>query len=253
MNNTHDTPALSDDALAAMVSKIEALFRKAADPGATAPESEAFQAKALALMTKYRIAHVNTDVKPDEKPINDHYGLVKGSYAPFHHAIINSVARAYGCRTYYVSSGRAGDPARRIYVFGFQADTDRIKQLSALFITDALAKAARHKTNDPNTTIRWRKSFMAGYAAAVTERFAEAKRLLDQEGETAASTSGALVLVDRAKLVNQAFDQIGGMRSGRGAATGSAAGFAAGKEAGRTSNVGRQSVGGSGRAITGGK
>jgi antitoxin HicB len=33
---------------------------------------------------------------------------------------------------------------------------------------DAKTQAARHRTNDPNTTIRWRKSFLLGYAAEET-------------------------------------------------------------------------------------
>lgn len=236
----------------AIVSKIEALFRQANHPNTGQAEREAFQAKALALMTKHRIESVGT-IDETEEPANHLFGTVKGSYARAHHQIIMAVCKMYGCRTYYLSSGRAGDPARTVYLFGFKADAARVKALSELFMTDAKSQAARHKSNDPNTTIRWRKSFLMGYASEVAKRYEEAKRLLDQEQADWSSTGSALVLVDRAKRVNQTFDRRKDLHPARqSTARIDAGGFAAGKDAARNSNIGRSRIGGSPRSLTGG-
>lgn len=232
----------------AIVSKIEALFRQANHPNTGQAEREAFQAKALALMTKHRIESVEYDAEDTEEPANHLFGTIKGSYSQAHHMIIMAVCKMYGCRTYYLSSGRAGDPARTVYLFGFKADAARVKALSELFMTDAKTQAARHKTNDPNATIRWRKSFLMGYATEVGKRFEEAKRLLDQEQSDWASTGSALVLVERAEQVDHAFYRRKDLRPARrSTAQLDSNGYAAGREAGRNSNVGRGRIGNSPR------
>ena len=239
---------LTDDALRAMTSKIEALFRKAADPAATEPEREIFHAKAVSLMTKHRIESIEMD--KDETPGDSLYGWVKGSYAGAYHQIVSAIAKAYSCETWSWSSGRAGDPARRVMLFGFPADTARVKQLAALFIEDARLRSLEIKTHDPNTTIRRRKSFVFGYASAVGQRFREASDLLARESNT--DTVGAgLVLVERDKQVALAFAQAHdfGHRSGRTVSL-EGASYEAGKRAGRESNIGRDRIGGSGRALS---
>lgn len=233
---------LTPEALKAMVSKIEALFRKAKDPAATEPERELFHAKAVALMAKHRIMSVNTDVQADEKPGQHLYEKVNGSYAPAVHTIVDCVARAYGCSTFYHGTGRAGDPCRYIYIFGFKADADRVRTMAKLFVADAQEKAKRHKTASPNDTIRWRKSFMKGYGSEVLKRYTEAKRLLDEEGGDAVSKGAELVFVNRETVVRQEFAKLK-MRKARPTARLDAAGYRAGQEAGRTSVVGRNDLG----------
>lgn len=245
---------LNDDALQAMISKIEALFRHANDPAATEPERQAFQAKALALMAKHRIASIETDTL-DDKPDHHQFGALKGTYAKSNQIIIQSIAAAYGCRVYGIPSGRPGDPTRIAVIYGFKADTDRVAMLARLFIEDARTQALRLRSNDPNTTIRMRNSYVLGYAAGVSDRFKEAQRLLDQdEAVREHSKSTDLVFVSRAEQVHRSFtaEMSGQLRKAKTKARFDRDSYNQGRVDGKNSNVGRSRLGGSGRALTSG-
>lgn len=240
-----DTDNIIDhEAEQAVITKIEALFRQAQHPNTGDAERQAFQAKAIAMMQKYRIESIG-DLDPEEEPTTYAFGTIRGSYASAHHQIVSAVARIYGCRTFYSSSGRAGDPTRHVYIVGFKADAARVKHLAQLFIDDAKAQAAKHKTNDPNTTIKWRKSFVFGYAAEVGRRYQESRKIVDIEANPA-----ALVLVTREKQVEQKLKDLG-LRKGAGSRGLDFSGYAAGSEAARNSNIGRARIGNSGTRALG--
>lgn len=230
-----------------IITKIEALFRQANHENTGEAERKAFHAKALALMEKHRITHVNVDVDPNEEPERHVFGDVKGSYAGAHHQIIASVCDIYGCQTMYQSSGRPGDPTRMVWIFGFKADADRVQTLSHLFIEDAKGQAASYKSSSPNHTIKWRKSFMMGYAAEIAERYREAAKLL-KDDDTNADASTALVLVSRKERVDDAFDKIK-KRTQRSNETLNSEGYRAGQSAARNSNVGRARIGNNCKAL----
>ena len=244
---------------AGIVSKIEALFRQANHPNTGQAEREAFHAKALALMAKHQIQMAALDLEddPSEVPGEHHFGWCKGLYTKAHQSIVGAVARIYGVKTYYHSSGRPGDPARFIYLFGFSKDCERVKHLANEFILDAMSQAKGYK--DPyggygasDRTTNWRKSFMLGYASEIAKRYEEAKRLMDQEDPNLRSSSQALVLVTRQEQVNEAYaERSKSLRRTSSRTQGlNGAGYAAGQEAGRNSNVGRGRVGtGRGRAL----
>ena len=233
---------INHDAEQAIIAKIEALFRQAQHPNTGEAERQAFQAKAIAMMQKYRIETI-ADLDPNEEPSSYAFGTIKGSYASAHHSIVSAVGKIYGCRTFYSSSGRPGDPTRHVYIMGFKADADRTRHLASLFIDDAKAQAARYKSNDPNTTIRWRKSFMFGYAAEVTARYRESQKIVDIE-----SNPAALVLVTRQERVLE-YEKGLSLRAGAGSRGLNAAGYNAGRDAARNSNIGRARIGNSTRAL----
>lgn len=233
---------IDHDAEQAIITKIEALFRQAQHPNTGDAERAAFQAKAIAMMQKYRIETIG-ELDPNEEPTSHAFGTVKGSYASSHHSIVSAVARIYGCRTFYSSSGRAGDPTRHVYIVGFKADAQRTKHLASLFIDDAKAQAARYKSDSPNRTIAWRKSFMFGYAAEVSRRYQESRKIVDIE-----ANSAALVLVTRERQVEDKMKGMG-LRKGAGSRGLDSAGYAAGADAARNSNIGRARIGNSTKAL----
>lgn len=249
------TSHTNQDVEAAIVSKIEALFRQANHPNTGEAERQAFHAKALALMEKHRILQVNLDLETDEEPADHEFGWCKGLYTKSHQAIVSAVAKIYGCGIYYNSSGRPGDPARRVWIFGFKRDAERVKHLAAEFIADAMSQAAQYKSppgyGASDRTTNWRKSFMLGYASEIGKRYDEAKRLLDQEQPGWSTTGNALVLVSRSQQVSEAFAAKKDLRRVSSRTQGlNGSGFAAGQEAGRNSNVGRARVGsGQSRAL----
>jgi len=246
---TASTP--NQDVEAAIVSKIEALFRQANHPNTGQHEREAFHAKALALMAKHQIQMAALDLADTTQEPGEHsFGWCKGLYTKAHQQIVTAVARVYGVKTYYHSSGRPGDPARFIYLFGFPKDCERVKHLANEFILDAMAQAKGYK--DPHggdgasdRTTNWRKSFMMGYASEIGKRYEEAKRLLDQEQPGWATTGNALVLVTKQEQVDEAYKvRSKSLRTTRDRTAGfNYNGYAKGQEAGRNSNVGRGRVG----------
>lgn len=254
-----DTNTASNDVEAAIISKIEALFRQANHPNTGAHEREAFHAKALALMAKHRISEVELGTDETETPDDYDFGLLKGSYSVANWQIVASVASIYGVKTWGRRIGRPGDPTKRIYLFGFKRDAERVKLLANEFMLDAKAQAGAYKSTPhypgdrtaSDRTTNWRKSFMMGYAAEVRTRYAEAKRMLDDEQPGWATTGSALVLVSREKQVADAYAAKTNLRrGGRRRMQGfNPNGYASGQEAARNSNVGRARIGGSGRAI----
>jgi hypothetical protein len=216
------------EVLDALVAKIDKLWRKANDAAATPAEREAFEAKALALMERYRIdqAMLGAD---REGPLGDvPYGTVDGRYSRVVINIISATALAYGCRVWWLERG---GHSKEVSVFGFRDDCQRAIAIARMLVTDALAQAATYTSARPADTFSFRRSFLIGYGTEIHRRFVEAAELA--RAQTIAerglepTTSAALVLVQRAEQVDQAMQQ---RRMGRPSALKRAGsrGFAAG-------------------------
>lgn len=225
---SHPEAAPEGDALEALVAKIDKLWRKANDAAATPAEREAFEAKALALMERYRIdqALLGSD---REGPLGDvQYGVVDGRYSRVVINIISATALAYGCRVWWLERG---GHSKEVSVFGFGDDCRRAIAIAKMLVTDALAQAARYTSARPADTFSFRRSFLIGYGSEIHRRFAEAADIA--RAQTIAerglepTTSAALVLVERAEQVDQAMRE---RRMGRPSALKRAGsrGFAAG-------------------------
>lgn len=199
-----DAP-LSDDALDLLVAKIEKLWRKANDGAATAPERQAFEAKALALMERYRIDAAALDLERDD-PLGDvAYGLVEGRYSRVLIQIVSATAFAYGCRVWWLERG---GHSKEVSVFGFAADCRRVIGIARMLTADAMAQAAHYTSARPADTFSFRRSFLIGYAAEIHRRFDEAASIARADAQSehgeASVKSAALVLVRRAEQVDQA-------------------------------------------------
>jgi hypothetical protein len=239
-------PIDEPDVLDALVAKIDKLWRKANDAAATPAEREAFEAKALALMERYRIDQAMLGGDRDG-PLGDvAYGTVDGRYSRVVINIISAAALAYGCRVWWLERG---GHTKDVSVFGFRDDCQRAIAISRMLVTDALAQAATYTTARPADTFSFRRSFLIGYGAEILRRLEVAAEIaraqaLAERG-VAQTTSAALVLVHRAEQVEQAMH---GRRMGRPSAIkragsrGYAAGVAAASDADLSGGrrVGRQ-------------
>lgn len=234
-----------------LVAKIEKLWRKAGDNGATDAEREAFEAKALSLMERYRIDKAMLDLTGDD-PLDDHlFGYIKGRYGRTYLSLIGEVARAYDCRVWW----RHHRMDYTAYLFGFKSDAERVKRIANLLLLDATTQAGKVTRGSKGATLNWRRSFIMGYTAAVSVRFREASLIaredaIAESGETAV-TSAALVLVDRSNQVEKAY-KAKGLRSAPVTSAATSGGYSAGVEAGRNADLsgGSNRVGGGVRALT---
>ncbi len=134
--------------------------------------------------------------------------------------------------------------------FGYPADLDVVEQLWASLATQMASAAARRLREGEHreagvAAVSWRLSFYEGWMHAVQKRLTEARaRALqahaDHEGP--ASTSGALVLREKAERVRAFHDRAsqarGSWRGGRGDRQVSGSAWQAGERDGRVARLG---------------
>jgi len=239
-----DTAALAIE-LDALVGKIEKMWRKANDPAATPAERELFEAKALSLMERHRIDRAMLNLHSDDVLVDVGYGTIKGRYGRVQIELIDSVARAYGCRVYWSGWGMTYN----VGVFGFRSDTGKVIHLSKWLLTEAMSEAAKQSRGKTGETFSLRRSFLLGFSAAIRQRLREAARIAREDStvEHGNATEGAcLVLVDREKQVQEVYSRRS-YRSANGLSRAGSAGYAAGHSAG----MGADLSGGKNR-VTGG-
>lgn len=243
-----DTQALEIE-LDALVGKIEKLWRKANDPGATEAERHSFEAKALSLMERHRIDRAMLNLATDDVLTDVKYGLIKGRYGRVQIQMIDAVAQAYGCRVYWTQYRMDYN----VGVFGFKSDTDKVLHLARWLLTEAMSEAAKHTRGTTGGTFSLRRSFLIGFSRAIRERLREAARIArdDAEVEYGTATEGAcLVLVDREQQVIDAYSRRR-YRSASGLASAGGAGYQAGYAAGQGADLsgGKNRVTGGMKAI----
>lgn len=242
-----------------IIIRVEKLLAKAADPGCTEPEREAFQAKAFQLMQEHRISeaqlggHLDADDVLGTYPLGDFNGI----YGRVRLQMVNSVASAFDVQIFWRGYGNK----RSLYGYGFKSDADRVVTLTNRLLADADVRAKGLTVHQDDVTmlnpddgsyyrsekgalqaavVRERRGFYLGYADAVRSRLrtatAAATSAHAEEVGAAASQSAALVLVDRKRQVNEGFraahpnlSTAGGLNSAGG--SGHSAGYSAGSRA----------------------
>lgn len=221
--------------------KVRALLAKAEDRAATPEEAEALTEKATELMAKYGIAEALAAARADTKqtPGNRIIDFTGGSYTRERRNLLGWIAHEVGCGVVNLTGrGRGRDREYRLHLFGFEADLDRAVLLyTSLLVQMANGVNQAYKPYGENTT-SFRKSWMHGFSLAVTKRIGEvearAKRNAEQE-QPAGAPGVALVLADRATLVQQAkeamYPQVAPARKRQLKGSGVRAGYAAGEQA----------------------
>lgn len=236
-----------DGVLDALVAKIDKLWRKANDAGATPAERVAFEAKALALMERHRIDQAMLGERGECVLADVPYGTVDGRYSRVVINIVAATALAYGCRVWWLERG---GHTKEVSVFGFGDDCRRAIAIARMLVTDALAQAATFTSARPADTFSYRRSFLIGYGTEIHRRFSEAAELARSQARAergaASTTSAELVLVERVEQVDRAMRQRRMVRPSaikRAGSRGYAAGVAAASSAdlgGGGRRVGRQ-------------
>lgn len=223
-----------------LVSKIEKLWRKASDAGATQAEREAFEAKALSLMEENRITMAMLELDGEDILGDYEYGYVQGRYARVELDVIDSIARAYDCRVWWRTLYGG---SKHAHVFGFKSDADRVKLMSKMLVADAFAQAAKVKGYDAGSTFSMRHSFVHGYSAAIATRLREAARLANKAMDTVhgeqATKGAALVLVSRREQMHEEYSKKR-VRAAAPSRAGNSAGYARGHAAGMSASLSTQ-------------
>jgi len=188
--------------------KIRKLLAMAEAEEITDQARESYNLKAAQLIARYGIDQARLDARQKHPAsAGDVRITIDAPYALDKLGLICSIAIPLGCRVVSKRSTTPGRPGQEAHLFGMAADLDRAQILfTSLLVqsTFGLAAARVPTYEDPRA---FRRSWLAGFAAAVTRRLTAAetaaKAHAAQEDSTTAGPSTALVLADRTALVER--------------------------------------------------
>jgi len=218
-----------------LLDRVRKLLAKAEAEGVTAEEAQALTAKAAELMAKYGIDRAllaaqrpETD-RPDNRIVE-----IYNPWARVQAHLLCGLAAALRCQCILLPA-KAG---QRVHLFGYASDIERADVLYTSVLIQmwhGLATAAVPAWSDSPRA--WRRSWLLGYAAAVTAKVRAAEQGAERDAATAPGdgrSRAALVLADRSMVIRRNVAQAYPVtRSARVTYTGSGygAGYAQGKRA----------------------
>ncbi len=231
--------------------KIRKLLAMAEAEGLTEQARESYNDKAADLIAQYGIDRaLLEEAAPTRAVAGDVVLDIDRPYARDKIMLLGSIAGPLGCRLVHRTQPLPGATAHAAHLFGMAADLERTQLLyTSLLIQQAhaLALVEVPRSQDPRA---FRRSWMAGFAAAVQFRLTRAETLARDSRERAdaggPTHSVALVLADRMARVEQhvadTYPRLRPMRSRQLSGSGAPAGFQAGQRAdiGTGNRVARQ-------------
>jgi hypothetical protein len=235
-----------------LLERVRKLLAKAEAEGATAEEAQALTAKAAELMAKYGIDRaLLAAARPETDVPGNRIVEIYNPWARVQAHLLCGLAAALRCQCILLPA-RAG---QRVHMFGFASDIERTDVLyTSVLIQMWHGLAAAPVPAWSDSPRAWRRSWLLGYAAAVTSKVRAAEQSAVQAAAAdpgAASSRAALVLADRSLVIRQNLARAYPVtRTARVTYTGNGygAGFAQGKRADiGTGRVGQRRP----RALTG--
>lgn len=232
------------------LSKIRALLDKA--ESTTFPEeAEALSAKASELMVKYHIdeAQLNASRPRQDRGvvIEKTIDLGKGPYVGARQILIGQITDAFDARL-LLSQGYKGKNA---HVVAHESVVEQVEVLYTSLLLQATRAVAAAKVPPREHGLRFRRSFLISFAYRVGDRLREQLASAVAAADESASTSVALVLVDRKSevdsWVDQAYPRL--RKAPNLSASSSAAGREQGTAAGSRADIGGRSVSGARAAL----
>ncbi len=244
------------DPTATVLAKIRKLLAKAEDPAATPEEADTYTAKAADLVASYGIDRaLLAEEVPESDVVGDRVVVMDAPYALDKASLLSSVAHALRCQA--VRRVRhVGPQARKevsIHLFGYSSDLFRVELLFTSLLLQATSRLAGTTAPPYESLAAYRRSWLAGFTAAVTQRLRTAEERDGRDAETAhrenrsEGRSVALVLVDRSRVVAQAVDEEYPHLRTASARSLSGSGGASGWAAGQRADLGGRPVGRDGR------
>lgn len=233
----------------ARMATIRALLAKA-EATTFAAEAEAFTAKASELMTRYALdeAMIWSDHRTGAGSPTEMRIEVLRPFVAQKAVLINSVSQVFGCRA--IRLGSFGNQAGELVsIVGFEADLELVNTLvTSLFLqlTSAMTRPTAHLPARTSSQVAaWRRSFIMGFTATVSDRLrADHQRAADETASANGSPGGGtrsveLVLRDRLAVVEDDFrERYPSVRTSSVSTGTSDAGRRAGTSAGKRADIG---------------
>lgn len=196
-----------------VLARVRKILAKAEDPAATPEEAETYTAKAAELVASYGIDRaLLAEHVPESDIVGDRVVVMDAPYARDKASLLGAVAQALRCqavhRERYVGPGSASKQIS-LHLFGYASDLERVEVLYTSLLLQATTQVMRTTAPAFESTAAFRRSWLAGFTAAVAGRLREAERRAATEAETAAPAAGPgrsveLVLLDRTRAAEAA-------------------------------------------------
>lgn len=227
--------------------KVRKLLTLAENPAATPAEAEAFTAKATQLMADYGIDRaLLAHATHERRVVEDRMIHFEAPYVRDKCALAAAIANQSRCKAVMIQRG--SDVS--LHVFGTETDLLCVE----ILLTSLLLQGTRELSRTPipwgEHCAAYRRSWWAGFSAAIARRLAIAERQTVRAVDDAASgMSVALVLADQSheaeSAMNAAYPRLGTVSRRNLSGGGSRAGYASGQRAdlSRNDSVGRRSRG----------
>jgi hypothetical protein len=227
-----------------LLDRVRKLLAKAEADGVTVAEAQALTAKAAELMAKYGIDRALLAARrPETDRPSSRLLDIFNPWARVQAHLLCGLADAMRCQCILLP---AGDGDQRVHMFGYESDLERtdilytsvlVQMWHGLIAADVPARAASVRA--------WRRSWLLGFAEAVTTRVQAAEHRAERTASSVPAGSGssaALVLADRTLVIRRnvaaAYPRT---RTARLTYTGS--GYGAGYKEGERADIGTARVG----------
>lgn len=198
-----------------VLSRVRKILAKAEDPAATPEEAETYTAKAAELVAGYGIDRaLLAEHVPESDVVGDRVVVMDAPYARDKASLLGAVAQALRCQAVHRERYVGDDPrsaAKQIslHLFGYASDLERVEVLYTSLLLQATTQVMRTTAPPFESTAAFRRSWLAGFTAAVAGRLRDTERRAATDAETAASAGGQgrsveLVLLDRSRAAEAA-------------------------------------------------
>jgi len=243
---------LTTEAPDKLLDRVRKLLAKAEDESCTPPEAQALTAKAAELMAKYGIDRaLLAAVRPETDAPGSRFVEIDNPWGRVKAHLLCGLGSALRCQCIMITT-RGG---LRIHVFGYESDIERTDLLYTSVLIQMWHGLAAARVPDRASPRSWRRSWLLGFAAAVTGRVRAAEQAARAQADRAAPpgepSRTALVLADRSLVIRRAVArEYPVTRTAR--LTYSGSGYGAGYEQGQRADIGNRRVARpGGRALTG--
>lgn len=235
-----------------LLDRVRKLLAKAEAEGVTPAEAQALTAKAAELMAKYGIDRALLAARqPETDQPASRMVDIYNPWARVQAHLLCGLAGAMRCQCILLPSG---DGDQRVHIFGYASDLERtdvlytsllVQMWHGLIATEVPARVSGVRA--------WRRSWLLGFAAAVTTKVQAAEQRAERNASVTSAGTGstaALVLADRSMVIRRnvtaAYPQT---RTAR--LTYSGSGYGAGFRKGEQADIGMGRVRSrSGRSLT---
>ncbi|MGZ4474559.1 MAG: DUF2786 domain-containing protein [Nocardioides sp.] len=243
------------DAADPLLAKVRKLLALAEDPAATQHEAETYTAKAAQLIADYGIDQAllaASGAAGATDAVGDRVLVVPAPYAVDKADLLASVAVHLRCRAVRRTRWVGERRELSLHLFGHRSDLDRTELLYTSLLVQATHGLTRARAPRHEHLAAFRRSWLAGFREAVSERLRESEVRAHAAAEgrfREQGTSAALVLADRSAEVEQAladaYPSLGHARPRRLSGSGAIEGWGAGRRA----DLGSARLGGGRRAL----